>query len=338
LTFDPGHLKHDLWAVRPETADDPALVRLFQDTQTELDRQLTMLSDIGSSEFLYGSLQLYGGVEPDLLALAESILDRSDTLQPVPGPVVSARELCELAADEVRNYRSEAPDFGPLPRVSEETYGLIVTQGQLMIGADVSIPSRRVDALIQHEVGTHMLTYYNGSAQPLHLLAAGLPGYEETQEGLSVLAEYLTDGLDVGRLRILAGRVIAIGELIDGAGFVEAFRQVMERGFSPKAAFSIVTQIYRGGGLTKGAIYLRGLAGILLHVGNGGEFTRLFLGKLSADQLPVIEELLAHGILVEPRVLPRYLRRTEARERLQRLTKGMDVLQLIDESRGQHGD
>jgi uncharacterized protein (TIGR02421 family) len=266
------------------------------------------------------------------VALAERILDQADAPRPAPGPVVSAGELCELAAAEVRSYRIEAPDFGPLPRVSEETYGLIVTHGQLLIGADVRVASRRVDALIQHEVGTHMLTYYNGRSQPLQLLAEGLPGYEEMQEGLSVLAEYLTAGLDAKRIRVLAARVIAIRALIEGAGFVEAFRLVAQRGLPSRSAFSIVTRVYRGGGLTKDATYLRGLAGILIHVGNGGEFTRLFLGKMSAGHMPVIEELLAREILVEPRVLPRYLGRPEARERLQRLQDGMNVLQLIEES------
>ena len=36
-----------------------------------------------------------------------------------------------------------------------------------------------------------MLTYRNGDSQPLKLLAVGLPSYEETQEGLAVLAEYV---------------------------------------------------------------------------------------------------------------------------------------------------
>jgi uncharacterized protein (TIGR02421 family) len=297
-----------------------------------------MLTDIGSSSFLYGSLQLWGGVEPDLMALAESILDQGDAPSPAPGPVISAEEFCEIAAVEVRSYRDKAPDFGPLPRVSPETYGLMVTHGQLLIGTDARIASRRVDALLQHEVGTHMLTYYNGRAQPLQLLAVGLPGYEELQEGLSVLAEYLTAGLDAKRIRVLAARVIAIRALTDGAGFVEAFRLVAERGLSSRSAFSIVTRVYRGGGLTKDATYLRGLAEILAHVGNGGQFPHLFLGKMAAGHMPVIEKLLARRILVEPRVLPRYLSRPEARERLRRLQDGMNVLQLIDESRGQHGD
>ena len=50
-------------------------------------------------------------------------------------------------------------------------------------------------ALLQHEIGTHVVTHVNGSRQPLRLLGAGLAGYDETQEGLAVFAEYLVGGL-----------------------------------------------------------------------------------------------------------------------------------------------
>ena len=65
----------------------------------------------------------------------------------------------------------------------------------------------RVGASLQHEVGTHLVTYYNGLEQPLRLLHVGLAGYDETQEGLAVLAEYLVGGLSRSRLRTLAERV-----------------------------------------------------------------------------------------------------------------------------------
>jgi uncharacterized protein (TIGR02421 family) len=329
--LDIGHLKRLLWSVRPESVDDPALADLFHAVQDHLDREITMLSRVGESDFLALSLQHYGGAEPDLVELAERVLERAVVQAATSETVLDADELCELAAAEVRGYREVAPDFGPLPCVSADTFGLLVTHGRLMIGEDVRISSAHADSVIQHEVGTHMLTYYNGRAQPLLLLSEGLPGYEETQEGLSVLAEYLTAGLDADRIRTIALRVIAVLALVEGAEFVDAFRLIVERGLSPESAFSIVTRVYRGGGLTKDAVYLRGLAGILVHVGNGGDLNRLFLGKVATAHVPVLEELLTREILVEPRVLPRYLGRSAARERLTGLKDGMTVLQLIDD-------
>ena len=44
---------------------------------------------------------------------------------------------------------------------------------------------------------------------PLSSWPSALPSYEETQEGLAVLAEYVVGGLDPRRMRVLAARVVA---------------------------------------------------------------------------------------------------------------------------------
>ena len=71
-------------------------------------------------------------------------------------------------------------------------------------------------ALLQHEIGTHVLTYYNGKGQPFRQLYAGLSGYEALQEGIAVLSEYLVGGLCGNRLRLLAARVVAVRAMLDG--------------------------------------------------------------------------------------------------------------------------
>ena len=63
---------------------------------------------------------------------------------------------------------------------------------------------------IHHEVGTHLVTQVNGMAQPVKVLGTGLAGYDETQEGLAVLAEIACGGLTSFRLRQLAGRVLTV--------------------------------------------------------------------------------------------------------------------------------
>ncbi len=330
LTVDPGRLKQRLWSVRPERVEDPTLMHLFRGAQFQLDRQLTMLSDVGRTEFLHESLQLYGGVEPGLLAIAEQALEVFPPSRRRPVPTFSAEEFRALAAAEVHSYRSADPGFGTLPQVRDDIYaGLLVSHGRLFVGAEARLPCSRADALIQHEIGTHMVTHHNGSAQPLRLLSEGLPGYDELQEGLAVLGEYLVGGLDPERMRVLAARVVAVHALTTGAEFVETFRLMTGYGFSRHAAFTLTTRVYRGGGLTKDAMYLRGLVGILDYVAEGCDFGRFFLGKYSADQIPIIEELLLRNVLTEPALLPRYLERDDAKERLARVRMGMSVVELV---------
>lgn len=90
-----------------------------------------------------------------------------------------------------------------------------------MIRESFKVPKNRVDALVHYEVGTHVLTHYNGKAQPLKQLYTSFSDYDELQEGLAVLSDYLTVGLTRGRLRLLAARVIAGHSLTKGADFCD---------------------------------------------------------------------------------------------------------------------
>jgi hypothetical protein len=71
-----------------------------------------------------------------------------------------------------------------------------------------------------------------------------LTGFDETQEGLAVLAEYLTGGLDPRRLRVLAVRWVAIGKMLDGAAFLEIFESLRAKHRIPtKTAWSIAIRV-----------------------------------------------------------------------------------------------
>lgn len=331
LPMDPGHLKHRLWAVRTERVEDPTLMYLLREKQVELDRQLTLLTDIDNPRFKLGSMQLYGAPDSELVALAERILAAHQRVREDRVPRLSAEEFRTLAAAEIAEYRRRAPDFGALPQVRTDIYaGMLVSNGRLYIGESVRVPRTRADSLIQHEIGTHVLTYYNGSRQPLRLLAVGLPGYEAQQEGLAVLAEYLACGLDAGRLRIIAARVVAVDALVSGAEFVEVFQLLRAHGFSPRTSYTVALRVYRGGGFTKDAMYLQGLVGILRYVREGGELERLFVGKFSTAHAAVIDELLVRGIIAPAAVTPSYLGSEEARRRLKRIEIGVAVTDLVE--------
>jgi uncharacterized protein (TIGR02421 family) len=180
-------------------------------------------------------------------------------------------------------------------------------------------------------VGTHVLTYFNGKAQPFQQLYTGLAGYEELQEGLAVLAEYLVGSLSRPRLRLLAGRVVAVRRLEEGASFIDTFRELNRTyGFNQRTAFTITVRIYRSGGLTKDAVYLRGLVGVLDYLNKGGELEPLFVGKIMADHIPIIRELQARQVLRPVPLHPRYMELPQTAPRLTRFRDGLSVLNLIE--------
>jgi hypothetical protein len=132
-------------------------------------------------------------------------------------------------------------------------------------------------------------------------------------------------------LRLLAARVLAVQQMLDGASFQEVFHGLdREHFFERRIAFTIAMRVFRGGGLTKDLIYLRGLDELLAYLGRGGDIEPLLVGKLSPDHIGMVKELQWRKVLREAPLRPRYLEDPEALERLEEVRKGSSVLDLID--------
>ena len=333
LPIDPAQLKRQLYSIDLDRVEDPTVDLFFREKRTELDRQLTMLVDRNTKNFLYGSLQLYGRVDKALLDAASEILEKfpGRSSDDAGSGKMSAIEIAALANAEIGRMRRALPEMGAEVRITDEVASMMVSRGSLMINEGLHIPEARARALIEHEIGTHVLTYWNARAQPLKLLASGLSGYDELQEGIAVLAEHLVGGLSRARLRILAGRVLAAHYLEDGATFVETFRR-LERNhdFEQRSAYRITTRIYRSGGLTKDAVYLRGLIAVLDYFKSGGDIEPLLIGKIARRHIPIIQELRHREVLRPPVLKPSYLRDPEAEKRLAALASGTTPIQLVN--------
>jgi uncharacterized protein (TIGR02421 family) len=175
-----------------------------------------------------------------------------------------------------------------------------------------------------------VLTYVNGLAQPLEQLSLGLADYDELQEGLAVLAEYLAGGLDRLRMRLLAARVVAAHTVENGADFVETFRVLTrEHGYSAGGAWHITLRVHQSGGFTRDLIYLRGLIDVLRLLQDGGDIEPLYVGKIAQKHIRIIEELRHRRILREPPLTPRFLDDPAAGERLARLRHGIPLTEMI---------
>jgi uncharacterized protein (TIGR02421 family) len=150
------------------------------------------------------------------------------------------------------------------------------------------------------------------------LAASGLAGYEPLQEGLAVLAEYLVGGLTRSRLRVLAARVVAAKAMTGGADFVQTFRELTGvYGFTHHAAFTITMRIFRGGGLTKDVLYLKGLDYLLAYLREHRDLESLLVGKIALEDVPFIQELRRREIVHPPAIEPHYLGLPAARKRLE---------------------
>lgn len=314
--------RRDLSRLPVHDIDSPVYEALLAEKQRELDRQLELIELRGTDGFLQVSIELFGVADPDLHAAARHILDVVQPDEATGNGSVGVEHVAETAQAQLAFYRRQCPDFrASVVRTRNIIAGLMVSDGDLLVSEDVRIPRARLDALLHHEIGTHILTRYNGSHQSLKQLGSGLAHYDELQEGLGVLSEYLAGNLSGQRLRTLAARVVAVRMLTDGAAFRDVFAAMRsECDFGSRAAFTIATRVFRGGGLTKDVVYLRGLRDLLGYLREGHPFEPLFLGKFALSQLTAMRELGKAGRLLPPRLLPSYLHNAAARQRLEDCT------------------
>jgi len=329
LTVDPDVAKRDLYAVDLSSLEDPLLERLLSEKRREIDAQLTMLATRNTSAFRPASMFLYGAVDPLLLADAATIL--SSTAQDPPrGEIVDAPQIATAARALIDQYRALDASFEAEVQVRDDVAGLLVSGARLMIGSDSLMPARRLEALLAHEVSVHLLTYFNGARQGLTIFRTGLAGYEGVQEGLGVFAEWASGGLTRTRLRLLAGRVVAVDAMLHGADFIAVWRTLRgDHGFTSRGAFSIAARVFRSGGLAKDAIYLQGFRAVIDLVRAGASLDPFWLGKIAPGHVPAIEELLNRGLVAPPRFIPLFLADDAARERIARLRSTATVADMF---------
>ena len=334
MPADPELLKRQLYNIRVEEIDDPTLGFLFREKRAEIDKMLSMLNDRDSGDFLYGSLQLFGSVEDELYKESENILKEfpvKETKKTNREGFYNAQEFARLARQEMRYLQKQCKDLRIRVEIKETIDNMMVDQGIFNIPARARVPKKRAKALIQHEIGTHVLTYYSGKSQPLKLLSSGIPGYEELQEGIAVLAEHLSGGLSISRMQVLAARVIAVDSMINEQDFIQTFRLLTdEYHFKSREAFSITTRVYRSGGLTKDAIYLRGLINLVKYLQQGKSLEPLLIGKIRQNYLPITNELISREILKPMPLKPRYLHEEDALQRLSDIKNIKKITELIN--------
>ena len=333
LTIHVDVEKKKLFSIAFDSFEDPVLFDLYREKQQELDLQLSMLSARETPRFIEIGRALYGPVESSLLNAAKDILAKTEEVG--AGDGVDGSADCYFVKREavsmIESYRRQYAGFDATVKLRDDLpAGLMVSGPCLFISRSTKMSRCRVEALLSHEIGVHLLTYFNGSAQGLYLFRSGLAGYEGIQEGLAVFAEYLVGGMTAGRLRLIAARVVACAAMLEGASFQETFvALVRDHGFTRTDAFNLTLRLYRGGGLPKDAIYLRGLLELLSHLGSGGSLDPFWMGKVSASHFGIMQELNLRGLLKPPQLRPGFLSHPQAETRLARARSGLSPVEMI---------
>lgn len=318
-------------ALEGELRGDDALVRLLASRTRSQQAGARMLLALGTPSFHRLSVEVYGGARTTWFDADSTNLDFAEHLLRRIGATEAAargEEEDPLDADGLAAYVKERlakrKARPKLEVVIDDQLGAkaIAGKSRLRIRGDARFDAEEARSLYLHEVETHVFTAQNGAAQPhLGFLDTGGPMTTRTQEGLAVFAELYAQALTIGRLRRLVERVRLVAMAEDGAGFIDLYRYLIERGVEERAAYLDVMRVCRGGlcsggaPFTKDAGYLAGLVEVYdflrLAVSHEGALVAetLVCGRLSLDEMEALVALRRDGLLAPPRYAPSWLRR-----------------------------
>jgi hypothetical protein len=89
--------------------------------------------------------------------------------------------------------------------------------------------------------------------------------------------------------------------------------------------------VHACGGFTRDLIYLRGLLRLIEYIRAGGAIEPLYIGKIAAKHVDIIEELRVRGYLRPPPLLPRLFEQPDTSRRIEALREGLRLTQMISD-------
>ena len=303
INFDRFNLHRELFSQPIERIEDTEIRQLYQDIIYAYSGLIECIETIGEGrKFYYNSLHSFGTPTEDDVENAKFILhfDDEDDKEEQFLPKYNQFETEQKFRDYSKIY-----DFSYNIKFSSKMSAIAMVLNNiktLVINKNHIFSDNEVAVLTNHEIGVHMVTTMNGLLHPLKIFSHGFPNYEETQEGLAVLSEYMSNSLTVRRLKELAYRVIAVDSLAKGYSFSKTFRLLHNTyDLNREDAFHITVRAHRGGGFTKDYLYLTGLKKVFDYYQSGKDLSILLTGKVCLEEVHTIKYLIEKGYAVNPK-------------------------------------
>lgn len=300
IDFDRFRLHRELFSQPIERIENEYTRALYEDIIYAYSGLIQCIETIGTKDkFYYNSLHSFGTPKEQDVENAKFILhfEEEDETESQFQPKYAASQTAELFREYSKQY-----DFSYQMKFSKDMSAIAMVLNNiktLVINEKHTFSDNEIAVLTNHEIGVHMVTTMNGLLHPLKIFSNGFPNYEETQEGLAVFSEYMSNNLTVKRLKELAYRVIAVDSLAKGYSFSKTFRLFVNNyDLDRETAFNISTRAHRGGGFTKDYLYLTGLKKVYDYYKSGKDLKPLLRGKISLNYLENIESLASNGCAV----------------------------------------
>ena len=300
IKVSPFELKQSLSSLQTAKISDVSIRYMYETVINSYFDKIDLLASLNTKKFLYNSLRYFGRPSKQDIQNANYLLHLpAIPSEPDRAPYLPTEQAMGLFKDALEAYGISCKIELSNKVISQVM--VLNSRQTILIRPDAKFTIKDANALIEHEIGVHMVTTQNSNLQQLKLFNLGLPVNTRTQEGLAILSEYLSGNITLKRLRKLAMRVIVTDMMCNGADFIECFDYLnRDLNVGSSDAYTIVTRIFRGGGFTKDYLYLSGFVQTLKLWKDHVSFKPLLIGKTSMDFYDLIEEMIQRDMISHP--------------------------------------
>jgi uncharacterized protein (TIGR02421 family) len=305
--FNPYKLHRLFFSQRLHRIKDPVIQQLFKKIIYNYSGLVQCIETINdpSDTFYYNSLRFFGTPTEKMVENARFILHMPD--EDYSSTKYESSYTTEDAVEFFEDYKKHYSfDFKIVKSTAMAASAMVSNKDRsLILKKNHTYSEHQLNVLAHHEIGVHLVTTFNAQEQPLNIFSNGFPNNVETQEGLAVMAEYLSGNLTLERLKELAYRVLAVDSLAKGYDFKDTFDLIHNHyKLDRDAAFTITLRVHRAGGFTKDALYLSGLKKVYDLYQSGTSLDDLLLGKCSQDFQEEVSRLRESGLVADVKHRP----------------------------------
>lgn len=288
-SLDTGYLRNELKKL-PTQIDHP-LLPLYIKKIAEINHKLSLVDHIGEPEVMQHAASIYGSVTEyqynQAISFIKNEIFQKDTSKKLRIEEVIRKVNAYLAQHKLTAWKIKV--------LEEATSGMQVNKkNTIMINKKAKISENRLQALIAHEIETHIFRLENGRQQPYELLQHGTAGYLLTEEGLAIYNQRRLN-LPLGDKHFSpALNTVAIFRGTN-TSFAELFHHLLEAyDVDKERAWNTCVRVKRGlqdtsihGTFTKDLLYFVGYQRIRQLVRDKGidELKKLYIGKIGIEDL-----------------------------------------------------
>lgn len=292
--LDLEQLRRDLKRI-PEV--DHVLMHLFREKIEEVGHKISLVESVGTDDFENRSKQSFGSVtETTYRHAIEFLKKNSNKVRPDKSQELDLKAAVELLEAFLKSHKLSHWKI----KIKEDSVSDIqVTKYHvILLKKDAVFQENRLQALLAHEIGTHVFRFENGKRQPFRIFERGTAGYLQTEEGLAIWNQNRLK-LDLGDKTLTPAYQVVALHLAKKMSFCDLFHYLRNTyDLTEDLAWKLCIKSKRGfkdtvvsGAFTKDALYFTGHREVEKFIKKGGKIEDLYVGKITIHDLKLMKQV-----------------------------------------------